>query len=119
MPNSYIHNEELGLDGESMSDWFTGSGCVLIKVLFFCAFGIKADLDSLSVVPAATLPFRKMKTTLKLKGGEITVSYERVAPDGKKAVSREFYVNSVKVPDVKFTNAEISGRSLLVEVKDI
>ena len=119
MPNSYIHNEELGLDGESMSDWFTGSGCVLIKVLFFCAFGIKADLDSLSVLPAETLPFRKMKTTLHIKGGEITVSYEKVAPDGKKNVSREFYVNSVKVPEVKLANSFVKGKSLLIEIKDV
>ncbi len=35
MPNSYCYNEQYGFDGESMNDWFTGSGCVLGKIVFF------------------------------------------------------------------------------------
>ncbi|MBE6573431.1 MAG: hypothetical protein E7652_03455, partial [Ruminococcaceae bacterium] len=33
MPNSYCANDEYGIDGVSMGDWYTGSGTVLIKEL--------------------------------------------------------------------------------------
>ena len=57
MSNSYSYNEELGLDGESMSDWFTGSANALIKVLTRYVFGIRPDLDGVCINPAAYMPF--------------------------------------------------------------
>lgn len=125
MPNSYIYNKDLGLDGESMSDWFTGSGCVLIKVLFFCAFGIKADFNALKIEPPKTLAFKKMSVKLNLKGGEITVVYEnRRDENGENALesnksSREFYVDGARVNSVYLHNADIAKKSLKVEIIDL
>ncbi len=76
MPNSYIEDAEKGFDGESMSDWFTGSGCVLVKVLVWYVFGVRADLNSLTIGPAKDLPFDKTELTLQVKGIRIHVQYK-------------------------------------------
>ena len=73
MPNSYVYNEERGFDGESMSDWFTGSGCVLIKVLLWQIFGIKADLNGIKIRPSKYIPFDGAEISLKLRGEDIKV----------------------------------------------
>ena len=123
MPNSYVHNEEIGCDGESMSDWFTGSGCVLGKVLFFCLFGARANLNGLELCPAKSSGVREMKTTLKIKGGELTVVY-RNEGTGKRA----FTVNGKEVSGVYdevlnadklvFSNGDLRGKRLTVCVCD-
>ena len=73
MPNSYVYNEEKGFDGESMSDWFTGSGCVLIKVLLWQIFGIKADLNGIKIQPSKFIPFDSAEISLRLRGKDIKV----------------------------------------------
>lgn len=82
MPNSYVFNEERGFDGESMSDWFTGSGCVLLKVLLWEVFGIRADLDGVRVTPPEYMPFDKAELDIKLRGELKRIVYEKNA-DGK------------------------------------
>ena len=94
MPNSYIKNEDEGLDGESMSDWFTGSGCVLIKVLIRYAFGIRPTLDGLYISPADHIPFKKATISLIVKGCAVTVVYEKT--DQKK----KFIVEGKEVESV-------------------
>lgn len=76
MPNSYIRNAELGFDGESMSDWFTGSGCVLVKVLFFCAIGLKADLNGIVIEPSANMPFKRANVKFRLADADVTFIYK-------------------------------------------
>lgn len=76
MPNSYIRNAELGFDGESMSDWFTGSGCVLVKVLFFCAIGLKADLNGIMIEPSANMPFKRANVKFRLADADVTFIYK-------------------------------------------
>jgi cellobiose phosphorylase len=73
MPNSYVENAETGFDGESMRDWFTGSGCVLLKVLLWHVFGIKADLNGISIQPAKYIPFERMSLEMKLKGKPVRI----------------------------------------------
>ena len=73
MPNSYAENIEKGFDGESMSDWFTGSGCVLLKVLFWQVFGIKADLDGIKIQPSEHIPFEKTSIKMKIKGKTVSI----------------------------------------------
>lgn len=88
MPNSYIENKEKGFDGESMSDWFTGSGCVLIKVLTWYVFGIRADLNTLTIAPASYIPFRKTEIAMTVKGRSLKLRYEN-----KGKGKRTFTVN--------------------------
>lgn len=114
MPNSYIHNDELGLDGESMSDWFTGSGCVLVKTLYFCVFGIRVNLDSLTVNMPEYLPFGEMKTKLAIKGGVVEISYENKG-EGKRTV----FVDGKKVDGVpSLTNADVCGKNVSIKITD-
>lgn len=86
MPNSYVANEEKGFDGESMSDWFTGSGCVLLKVLLWEVFGIHADLDGVRITPPEYMPFDKAELTIRLRGELKHIVYEKNA-EGKVVAS--------------------------------
>ncbi|MBQ4270011.1 MAG: hypothetical protein IJB97_10235 [Clostridia bacterium] len=112
MPNSYVHNEERGFDGESMSDWFTGSGCVLLKVLIWYVFGARGDLDGLTVAPASYIPFSSASAKLKMKGAEIAIEYV------KTGEGRTYSVNGVRVESVRFDNAELKGKKFIVRVTD-
>ena len=117
MPNSYIYNPARGYDGESMNDWFTGSGCVLGKVMFFCVLGIRADLDGITIKPAVSTFFRRAHASLKIKGGTLTLAYENA---GKK--KREFRINGKVVltatNEVRFTNEDLCGKRIAVEICD-
>ena len=113
MPNSYIFNEEYGFDGESMSDWFTGSGCVLIKVLFFCVFGIKADLDGLTLKLPEVIPFKEASTEVTVKGGRVRIIYKN-ASAGKRKIS----VNGTEVESVVLNNTDVCGKTVTIEIFD-
>ena len=115
MPNSYGYDPKKGIDGESMNDWFTGSGCVFVKILMWYMFGIKADLYGVTICPAKDLPFGSMSVNLKLKGGEIRLSYAKTG-QGK----RIFEVNGIKKDTytVSLTDAELKGKSLDIRVLD-
>ena len=118
MPNSYIENAEKGLDGESMSDWFTGSGCVLIKVLIWCVFGIRPTLDGLYISPANYIPFDKAKITVNVKSCAVTVVYgksdgkRRFFINGKEAEC--FYDEKLKTQSIYFDNEEIQGKPNII-----
>lgn len=113
MPNSYIYNEEYGFDGESMSDWFTGSGCVLVKVLFFCVFGVKANLDGLTVNPPKEIPFKEMSTEIRVKGGILHIVYKKTSVGRRKIL-----VNGIEVKSVVLTNADVCGKTLKIEISE-
>ncbi len=88
MPNSYIYNEEKGFDGQSMSDWFTGSGCVLMKVLVRGIFGVEPTLDGVKICPASYIPFKKAQLDIIVKGAKLKIEVN--------ADATEFYVNGKK-----------------------
>lgn len=115
MPNSYLYNPELGLDGESMSDWYTGSATVIIKSLYFCIFGVKANLNGFKVDMPKELPFEKMRTKLRIKGGEIELSYEN-----KHGNTRTVYVDGKATQGgcAEFTDADVCGKKIKIEVID-
>ena len=104
MPNSYIENEEKGFDGESMSDWFTGSGCVLLKTLYFDVFGLKADLSGLTIAPAGNMPFVELSVSVNLKGAKINLTL-------KKGENKSITVNgkATEGGEVRFENSELKG----------
>ena len=64
MPNSYVYNPEIGCDGESMNDWFTGSSSTLFKSLVRNAFGFDPHLDEILLHPASYFPFEEASMTL-------------------------------------------------------
>ena len=107
MPNSYIENSEKGFDGESMSDWFTGSGCVLLKTLYFDAFGLKADLNGLTINPAGNLPVDEMSVSVKVRNAKVNVTLKK--DNGKRA----FKVNGKEVQaengKLRIDGSDLSG----------
>lgn len=79
------------MDGESMSDWFTGSANVLIKTFIRFVFGLQPSLDGLVVQPAAYIPFENCSIKLRIKQCLVTLQYRKEGR-GKRA----FFVNGTE-----------------------
>jgi cellobiose phosphorylase len=75
MPNSYCYNKDKNIDGESMSDWHTGSSNVLLKTLIRYVFGIEPNYNGIWVQPAAWMPFKKFSFGIKIRGCNIHINY--------------------------------------------
>ncbi len=86
MPNSYCDSEDYCMQGESMGDWYTGSGAVLLKTLVRHGFGIIPTPDGLVIAPAKTMPFDRASISLSVKRHPLTVCYEN-RKQGKRTVT--------------------------------
>jgi len=86
MPNSYCYTEEYSADGDSMGDWYTGSGTVLIKNIVKCGFGIVPTLDGVRIAPPSYMPSKSASIHLLLKGKKVTVLYEN-KDSGERSIS--------------------------------
>lgn len=114
MPNSFIYNEERGFDGESMNDWFSGSGSVLIKLLFGGIFGVRPNLDGVEIRPSSYMPCEKASITLNVKGAKVNIVCKKAEGERKYLVNgKEYKVENGK--GVTLTNAELSG-NILIEI---
>ncbi len=100
MSNSYSYNEELGLDGESMSDWFTGSANVLIKTFVREIFGISPDLEGVTITPCAYIPFNNASISISAKNKIIKLHY---CKNGSN--KRTIRING-KSADLKYNDAK-------------
>lgn len=88
MPNSYCHNPDYTIDGESMGDWYTGSGTTLIKELVGYGFGIKPNLDGIRIEFPNYFPANEAEIELKIKGKKVKVVYKNT-----NSAERTFNVN--------------------------
>lgn len=95
MPNSYCRNPEYAIDGESMGDWYTGSGTVLIKALVRYGLGLAADISGLTVQTPAFMPVDRASIELPLHGKTVRLEYRRT-PGGTGG--RRFTVNGKAMP---------------------
>lgn len=77
MPNSYSLNSELGLDGENMNDWQTGSSNVVLKTLIRHVIGFQPLADRLRIAPANWCPFDRWSCSLPYRGGTLTITRHR------------------------------------------
>ena len=123
MSNSYLYNEERGFDGESMSDWFTGSGCVLLKILIWEVFGVLPDLNGLAIRPAAYFPTNEASISMLVKGCEVTVLYRNQGKDKRSFIVNgkardSVYDEKAKTEKIYFTNEELKQGKLIIEVLD-
>ena len=76
MPNSYGYNKELNIDGESMSDWYTGSSNTLLKAIIFDMFGINPSIgDNLTINPVSKFPSDFASIALIVKNKKITLNH--------------------------------------------
>ncbi len=123
MPNSYCENEQYCMDGESMGDWHTGSGAVLIKETIRYAFGVYPDLEGVRIQLPAYFPAEKGEITLKVKGNSLTVRYENKG-EGKRTVKtegvgdcREDFDSLMNIP-VLYIPTESMTDGMLVEICD-
>lgn len=91
MPNSYGHNPELNIDGESMHDWQTGSSNMVMKILIFYVFGLRFEYDAIIFQAANYCPFDSWQISLNYQGKRLTVKYQN-----EKLGSRKFRVNGVR-----------------------
>ncbi len=93
MPNSYVHNPELGLDGESMNDWQTGSSNVLLKVLLWFVFGYRPTFEGIRVQVANWTPVDTFSFSITVPRHDgMTLSF-RYRKEKNLDVNRVFYVN--------------------------
>ncbi|MBP5193355.1 MAG: hypothetical protein J6126_01345, partial [Clostridia bacterium] len=75
-------------------------------------FGVKADLDGLTIDPASYIPFERACITLHIKGAEISVLYE------KTGEGRTYTADGRKVSAARFINDELNGKKLSVKITD-
>ena len=88
MPNSFFYNEEYHLDGESMLDWYTGSGTVLLRSIIENALGIQPGIDGLNIRLPEYLPSDNITAKFKIKDCEVNVIYKN-----KKTNLRKCFIN--------------------------
>lgn len=76
MPNSYCYNPEWGMDGDSMGDWYTGSGCALLKSIVRYAFGISPTLNGINITLCNYMPCDAAQVSINIKGKNFKIFYE-------------------------------------------
>jgi cellobiose phosphorylase len=75
IPNSYIRNLQLNLDGQSMNDWQTGSSNMLLKLLIRYAFGFRPRLNHLLICPAMWQPTSSFELDAVAHGRPVHLTY--------------------------------------------
>ncbi len=88
MPNSYCIDGEFEYNGESMGDWYTGSGAVLIKNIIKCGFGIEPMINDVKVGPSTYFPSDEAEISLPICGNMVNIRYEN-----KQNGTRHIYLN--------------------------
>ncbi len=78
MPIFYCENADYGMDGESMGDWHTGSGAVLIKETVRYGFGIDPSLDGLKIQFPKYFPANRGEISLNVKKSHVTLRYQNI-----------------------------------------
>lgn len=104
MPNSYSYNLEEGMDGESMSDWYTGSANTLIKTLVRGAFGISVSLDKVIINIRDYFPSKKAKCEITIKGTKFVIDYEN---------------NNLKQRTITVNDKKVTNNTLEFDVEDL
>jgi cellobiose phosphorylase len=114
MPNSFSYNPDKGFDGESMSDWFTGAGCVLLKLLIHGMFGVKTSLEGVKIKPVSYMPFKEAELSVKIKNKFFRIRYSK-----KDIGVREYKVNGkVYQQEEIFLVDDALTEEMLIEIID-
>ena len=110
------YNEEENMDGESMSDWYTGSATVLIKSLVHSFFGIKPNLDGVNINFPSLTPSNNMSIKLKVKNIPFELSYEN-----RNRHVRKFFINGqeTQVKDILFLDNNFFKNNKIIDIKII
>lgn len=123
MPNSYCENADYGMDGESMGDWHTGSGAVLIKETIRYGFGIYPTIKGLRIQFPEYFPAAKGEIVLPVKNSWVTLRYEdkgigerSVSIVGADSYTEEF--DSLMNVPAFFIPADAMGSDIVITICD-
>lgn len=86
MPNSYCEAPEYEIDGDSMGDWYTGSGTVYVKALVRYGFGIQPDLDGLRIALPAVMPSSEASIEINIRGRRIALKYRNTGKGSRRYI---------------------------------
>lgn len=90
--NSYVYNEEANMDGESMSDWYTGAANTLLKALIRGLFGFEVNLSEVTLKPSREFFSKEAEYLTQVNGKDITVIYKN-----NNNSDRKFLLNGQEV----------------------
>ena len=76
MPNSYGYNPEIGVDGESMNDWYTGSSNTLLKAFVDSVIGFVPQIDNTIKLNPIRFPVKEINMDITCKGRRIHIKYQ-------------------------------------------
>ncbi len=112
MPNSYCHNDEFQIDGESFGDWYTGSGAVIYRCIYEYALGIRVSLDGVLIATSDYMPFDDVCVETSFKGKNVKFVY-----NNKNEGERKYFIDGV-LQEAQID--EISGyKTLFIKNEDI
>lgn len=115
MPNSYSYNLEEDMDGESMSDWYTGSANTLLKTIVKGIFGVKVTLDNIELTIHDKYPAKLCGLSLIAKGHHVIIKYQDKNLGKRKiSINGEIVNSNVLDIDKKFDNTN----EIIVEIID-
>ena len=122
MPNSYCIDGEYDYDGESMGDWYTGSGAVLIKNIIKCGFGIEPTLNAVKIMPSAYFPAKKASIQLRIGGNTVKLVYENQGK-GKRQIllngnSLEIQSDKIRAVDYALVKKDMLADNSVITVID-
>lgn len=110
MPNSYGYNKELGVDGESMNDWFTGSSNTILKACIDGMCGITPYLDNKIRINPIQIPVDEMNIKLYIKGRIL-----RLHHINKGGMTLKLTVNGQPFKSFEIDLNEIKDKTINVE----
>ena len=75
MPNSYVYNKDIDVDGQSMNDWYTGSSNTLIKAIVFDLFGINPTIGDIINITPSTFSCKEASISINIKNKKFNIIY--------------------------------------------
>lgn len=93
MSNSYAYNPLENMDGESMSDWYTGSANTLLKTLVRGLFGVEVDLDQLIIKPSKEFISKKANFMFYIGNMQVEIKYQHMQNEIRKFKFNDSIVN--------------------------
>ena len=94
-----------------MDDWFTGSGCVLLKVMVRGVFGVQPTLNAIEIKPSKYFPTDNARLKMTVKGKYLDINY-RNTHSGKRRVFINDKENDFATLNDKTTN------KILIQIVD-
>ena len=113
MPNSYGNNPDLGIDGQSMNDWYTGSSNTLLKGLVESFIGVYPLFGDSIMIDPNKLPMDEVRLEITMKGKRI--KYHQTSIKGSKTF--EIYINGKQINNQEINLKDYKEKTIDIEVQ--